>query len=130
MLDTEKSLEIRDLGHSLGPGSYKLDKLEQAGKPHDDNICIYFVFLPVHRQHSIYLESMQMAFIDLNDLSHKGILENCSLYPFLFIHSIIFGNGSISALKSKGCIYKGLFKFWLHYYFEAAKGEGRDFYWY
>ena len=47
MLDTEKSLEIRDLGHSLGSGSYKLDKLEQAGKPHDDNICIYFVFLPV-----------------------------------------------------------------------------------
>ena len=33
MLDTEKSLEIRDLGHSLGSGSYKLDKLEQAGNP-------------------------------------------------------------------------------------------------
>ena len=69
-----------------------------------------------------------MVFIDLNNLSNKGILENCSLYPFFFIHSIIFGHGSISALKIKGCIYKGLFKFWLHYYFEAAIGEGRDFY--
>lgn len=43
----KRASEEGTLVPSPGSGSYKLDEFGQVGKPYDDSICIYFMFLLV-----------------------------------------------------------------------------------
>lgn len=57
-----------------------------------------------------------------NALSNKGNLEDYIWRLFLFVYSVILGNGCVSGLKSKWYICKGIKKkFGLDYPYEAAK---------